>query len=287
MGAVQGRVALVTGASRGIGAAIATRLAAEGAAVALTARTLKDGDSAAPGSLAATRNTIEAAGGRAVALPVDLSRRDGGRDGLLARVEEALGPVDILVNNAGKSLYRPVMEPSFAAIDATYEINLWSPWDLCRQAVPGMRRRGQGWIINIGSQATEHPVGPPYRDVITARQSTVYGSSKAALHRLTTSLAAETFDDGLAVNVLAPDSSVKVRDDWPYPDEVTEPVETMAEAALALATCTPAELTGRIAYSLSLLAELGRPVRTLDGASELAGWQPGQISRSRLRHPPA
>jgi NAD(P)-dependent dehydrogenase (short-subunit alcohol dehydrogenase family) len=279
-------VALVTGASRGIGAAIAIRLAAEGAQVALSARTTAEDARRAPGSLSSTLSKIEQLGGRAVALQADLSRPDGGRDSLVDRAEDALGPIDILVNNAGDTRYAPFLDISAADVERIFEVNLRSPWELCRRVVPGMRKAGRGWILNIGSFAAEHPAGPPYRKVVTDQKATLYGSSKAALHRFTTSLAAETFDDGLTVNVLAPDASVRVREPWPYPDEVTEPVETMAEAALALCTCPPTEITGRIVYSLSLLVQLGRPVRTLAGTAKLEGWQPDQISRSRLRCPP-
>ncbi|MBL7500607.1 SDR family NAD(P)-dependent oxidoreductase [Frankia sp. CNm7] len=286
MGATEGRVALVTGASRGIGAAIAIRLAAEGAAVALTARTVHDGDRDDPGSLAGVIARIEEAGGKAVAFAADLSRPDGGREGLVARVEERLGPLDILVNNAGMGGYMPFLDITDPRIDTVFEVNLRSPWELCRQALPGMRQRRRGWIVNVGSAAAEHPLGPPYRDTLPNRQGSLYGSSKAALHRFTTSLAAETYGEGIAVNVLAPDAAVKVRDNWPFPDAVSEPVETMAEAALVLATCDPGAITGRVAYSLSLLVELGRPVRVLDGSRKFAGWQPHEIPHSRLRNPP-
>ncbi|CUU56867.1 Short-chain dehydrogenase [Parafrankia irregularis] len=283
-----GRRALVTGASRGIGAAIAIRLAAAGAAVAITARTDREEASDGHGSLADTLRAIEAAGGKAVALTADLARPDGGRAGLIRRAREALGPIDILVNNAGAGGFAPFLDVTDQAIDHALEVNLRSPWDLCRQALPGMRARGTGWIINIGSFAGEHPAGPPYRDTPPNMRGSLYGSSKAALHRLSTALAAETVADGIAVNVLSPDGAVKVRDDWPYPDDVTEPVETMAEAALALASCPPPPaLTGRLTYSLSLLVELDRPVRTLDGSALVDGWQPHQFNRARLRHPPA
>src|SRR5215510_2229257 len=103
MGECDGRVALVTGASRGIGAAIAERLASEGAAVAVTARTL-DPHPTLPGTLRDVVEGIETAGGKAVAIPADLADADG-RARIVPDVESALGPVDILVNNAAAAFY--------------------------------------------------------------------------------------------------------------------------------------------------------------------------------------
>jgi NAD(P)-dependent dehydrogenase (short-subunit alcohol dehydrogenase family) len=108
------------------------------------------------------------------------------------------------------------------------------------------------------------------------------------LDRLTTGAAMELYDDNIAVNALAPEGAVAtdnaktvagVRDDW------SEPMETMAEAALALCSGDPRELTGRVTSSLSLLVELQRPVRTLDGRAEVPGWQPHAIDPARLVRP--
>jgi len=101
----------------------------------------------------------------------------------------------------------------------------------------------------------------------------LYASSKAALNRLSTGLAAELFDAGIAVNTLAPVAAVITPGveamgvvQWLEPSMI-EPVEAMAEAALVLCSCDPASMTGRVAYSLRLLEELKRPIRTLDGAA--------------------
>jgi NAD(P)-dependent dehydrogenase (short-subunit alcohol dehydrogenase family) len=116
----------------------------------------------------------------------------------------------------------------------------------------------------------------------------LYGSTKAMLDRFTTGAAMELYDDGIAVNALAPEGAVAtenamtvagVQEQW------SEPIETMAEAAVALCSGDPRDLTGRVATSLSFLVERRRPVRTLDGRSLVPGWQPGEIDPARLVRP--
>jgi hypothetical protein len=105
------------------------------------------------------------------------------------------------------------------------------------------------------------------------------------LDRLSTGAAMDLWDDGIAVNALAPEAGVATEHALTVTDlgpRRSEPLETMAEATLALCTGDPRVLTGRVAYSLSLLVELDRPVRTLDGRSLVDGWQPADIDRTRL-----
>ncbi len=269
-GACAGRVALVTGASQGgTGTAIAVRLAASGARVAVTARSR-------PG-LSDTVSRIESSGGVAIALPADLSRADGGRESLVAAVEAELGPIDILVNNAAMGGYKPFEEWTDRELAMITHVNVWSPWALMRGVVPGMRSRGRGWILNLTSFAAELPPGPPFPTNKPATAGSAYGSTKAALNRLTLSVAAETVDDGIRVNALTPQAAIATPQllaaGW-VDEAYMEPLDTIAEAALALCTGT---LTGRIAYSLELLAELDRPVLDLTGTALVPGWQPADL----------
>lgn len=184
---LNGHTALVTGASRGIGAAIASVLAAAGARVAINYRERVDQAEA----LAAN---IKASGGQAIAVGADVSRaRDVAE--LIQRVATALGPIDILINNAGIAIVRnDVDELSEADFDQTIVVNLKSVF-LCTQAVlPAMRNGKWGRIVNISSGAARGAgaIGPHYN------------ASKAAVEGLTRGYAARLVKDGITVNAVAP-----------------------------------------------------------------------------------
>jgi NAD(P)-dependent dehydrogenase (short-subunit alcohol dehydrogenase family) len=257
-GAYAGKVAIVTGASRGIGAAIARRFASEGARVAISARTLLPEDNV-EGSLHETAGEIAAHGGEAMPVACDLSKDDQ-RQALVATVNDAWGPVDILVNNAAVTFLLPYDEFPEKRWRLMVEVQLWAPFELGQLVVPQMRAQGGGHILNISSRAAIHPFGPPF-DKIHDSGFTAYGMVKAGLNRLTTAMAAELYNDHIAVNALAPWDNV----DTPgasghnlvegFPLEGTE---WMAEAALVLCGAPPQQLTGRVVYSQQLLAEFER-----------------------------
>jgi NAD(P)-dependent dehydrogenase (short-subunit alcohol dehydrogenase family) len=260
MGRLDGRVAIVTGASRGIGEHIAERFAAEGAAVAVVARTERPGESRLPGSLHDIVERIRSSGGVAAAIAADLSVPES-VETVVARAEAALGPVDTLVNNAGVNFYGPALELSTRRYDLMFEVMVHSTFRLCQRCVPGMVERGRGWVLNITSKQARHPAGPPYPD--WSRDGCVaYGMCKAAIDRLSTGLAAELHGTGVNVNslgtaglVITPGATAVS----PHtPDNVAvEPDSAMSEAALLLCTGAPGEVTGRIAYSMDLL---GNPI---------------------------
>lgn len=212
------------------------------------------------GTITETVEKIRANGGEAVAIAADLSHPDD-RERLVAETEGALGPVDILVNNAAVTFFTPVTDFSDKRYDLMFEVQVKAAFHLAQLVLPGMRERKQGWILNISSGAARHPKGPPYA-ARTARGGTVYGMCKAALERFTSGLAAEVFDDGIAVNCLSPAGVVATpgvmhhRLIPPGFEDRAEPVGLMADAALALVSGDPSTLTGKITYSKTLLEEL-------------------------------
>jgi NAD(P)-dependent dehydrogenase (short-subunit alcohol dehydrogenase family) len=269
-GECRDQVALVTGASRGIGAAIAERLASEGARVAAVARSLDAHPPKLPGTLRETVARIEARGGSAVAIQGDVLDA-ASRRSFVEECRRQLGPIDILVNNAAFGPYRRFLAFTERDFHGTLEANLHAPFELCQLVLPDMIAKQRGWILNISSATAFHPAKPPYIEWERSGGYHLYAASKAALDRLSTGLAAEFYAQGIAVNALAPVAAVitpgvEATDvgKWIAP-EMIEPVEAMAEAALALCSGDPATLTGRVAYSGRLLEELGRKIRTLDG----------------------
>jgi NAD(P)-dependent dehydrogenase (short-subunit alcohol dehydrogenase family) len=258
--ALSDTVVIVTGASRGIGEAIAKRFALAGARVAVSARTVYEGDHPLlAGSITGTVRTIADSGGRAIAVPADLARAEH-RARLVETVARELGQIDVLVNNAAVTYFEPVAEFKERHFQLMFEVLVTAPFDLAQRVLPTMRARRRGWILNISSGAARHPQGPPY----TARAgSVVYGMCKAALERFSTGLAAEVYGHGIAVNALSPSGLVPTPGVLHHglqhgvPPERLEPPEVMAEAAHALCTGDPARLTGRITYARPLLEELG------------------------------
>jgi citronellol/citronellal dehydrogenase len=268
VGSCEGRVALVTGSSRGIGRAITRRLAAEGASVVLSASRLGSHRDL-EGTLEEAVAEIRAAGGRAASVVANLAS-EAERGDLVVRAEEAFGPLDILVNNAATGEWAMPSQSKLEDRRKMLEVNLQAPVDLAQQALPGMRERSRGWILNIGSDSARQPA-VPYRDTPEAAHIIVaYGATKAALNRYSEGLAHEVAGDGVFVNVLAPVSIVLTQEAARFvghiaksnPD-MAEPIEVMVEAALELVT---ERHIGQVAYSRSLLHSVGRPVRSLDGS---------------------
>ena len=271
---LEGRVALVTGASRGIGSAVARRLAAAGAVVVCVARTL-EGHPAQTGelidtSLADTLAAIGAQGGTGEALLADLGDPHVA-DGLIDRVLDQYGQLDIVVNNAARGMYRPVEKWHSSEVQKLFQVNVLSPFALMRAAVPHMRSRGFGAIVNVSSIVAEPPIGPPYGLFERRSFTTVYGMAKAALDRMSTGLSIECWEHGVQINSLSPSGGVRTPGALAASEmynrfpEFAEPPETMAEAVLALSEKRTPVLTGRVLTSGSLLADLQREVRGLDG----------------------
>jgi NAD(P)-dependent dehydrogenase (short-subunit alcohol dehydrogenase family) len=183
---LDGKVALVTGGSRGLGRVIADALASAGAHVALTARQAESAQRAA--EVIATTSSCKAIG-----LAADVTQRSS-VVAMVAHVLETLGRLDILVNNAGVNIRGPIEELSEDDWDTVIDTNLKGPWLCCRAVAPVMKRQKSGRVINVSSMLGE----------ISLPGRSPYASSKGGLTLLTKTLALEWAKDGINVNALCP-----------------------------------------------------------------------------------
>ena len=251
---LRGKVALVTGSSRGIGKAIVMELAKEGADIVVAARTVEKKDWI-PGTIGDTVDEVKALGRRALAVQADLVNR-ADIDNLAKTALDAFGRVDILVNNAaffGKAAYHTAWEMSVKSWDLQIALNLTAPFLLCHALAPRMKEQGGGIIVNVSSgSAIPGPDSPP---------GIAYGTSKAALNRLTFSLARDYRPANIAVVALDPGFTRT---------EITEigaaaagrdasnahPVEVPAKAAWHLITFgDPMWYTGKVVVAADLVRE--------------------------------
>jgi NAD(P)-dependent dehydrogenase (short-subunit alcohol dehydrogenase family) len=182
---LEGRVAVVTGAGHGIGAATAARLAADGATVAVC--------DIRPSAADDVAERIRSAGGQAEAFVADVADPEAVA-GLVPAIEERLGPIDILDNNAGRLVPGTVLTQDIAEWQRTLSVNISSVFLMSRAVIPSMRERGRGVIVNTGS--ISGIVGEP--DLVA------YNTSKAAIINLTKQLAADFSRDGIRVNCICP-----------------------------------------------------------------------------------
>ena len=261
MGKLSGKVAIVTGASRGIGKEIAKLFAAEGARVACTARTVEEGAHRLEGSLNSTIAEIADAGGEALALAGDVSSFQE-CERIVRSAREAFGPIDVLVNNAALTYFIPVAEFPPEKWLKSFAVNVHGPFFMSRLVLEEMLARRSGAIVNISSGAAIGPGRGPYKTA-PLRGGTLYGAEKAALERFTQGLAAEVYRDGVSVTCVSPSGIVptpgvmyhKLLDRPDAPN--AEPVELMARAALLLATEPIEKVSGRVTYSQQVLQEFG------------------------------
>jgi 7-alpha-hydroxysteroid dehydrogenase len=289
-GRLEERVVIVTGASRGIGKAIALVCAHEGAAVAVTARTEAVWDDRLPGTVHETVAEIEAGGGRAIAIAADLARPDD-VDRVVEVTRAELGPIGVLVNNAAVTVPgrppppgtgAPAPKPPVTTAPGTppaqrvasgsflefplkgfrlhFEVGLFASYRLMQLVLPDMIAAGRGAIVNISSLAAFVPGEGPYEHA--GRPGPIaYGGNKAALHHLTQAVAVEMAPFGITVNVLSPSEPVITpgnlvaaagETNWASPEE-------FAEATVRVALADPATTTGQLLWSDDVLhPELGR-----------------------------
>ncbi len=277
-GRLTGKRIVVTGSSRGIGAGIAERLAAEGGAVALVARTLDEHETLA-GSLNETAERCRAVGADVAVIVADLTSDEDRARVVPEAVESLGGPIDVLVNNAAGAIFGSLDQYPLRKRRLMVEINVHCPVDLAQAVIPAMREQGEGWILNLSSGSSTHPEGPPYDLGAVGDINGFYGATKAMLNRVTTAMAAELHGTGIRVNTIEPRAAVmsegadEVVGGMLTADQI-ESMEAMCEAALWLCDCEP-DHTGRIESSLDLLEREEITVLDLAGrAPHPGGFRP-------------
>ena len=263
MGKLDGKVAIVTGASRGIGAEISRLFAQEGAQVVCVARTLKEGDHILEGSLEVTCAQIRESGGEATAIAANISLPED-CERLVEETKAAYGPADVLVNNAALTYFIPIKDYPLNRWLRTWSVNVHAPFLLSQLVLPDMIEAKGGSIVNISSSSAIGPGRAPYDD--NARKDiaeTCYGAQKAALERFTQGLALEVYEYGVSVTCLSPSVVVPTPGTLYHKlvssmdDPKGEHPDLMAKATLLLATEPQQKITGRVTYTQEILKEYG------------------------------
>ncbi|MFP6636758.1 MAG: SDR family NAD(P)-dependent oxidoreductase [Dehalococcoidia bacterium] len=262
MGRLDGRVAIITGASRGIGSEIARMFAAEGSSVICAARTLHEGDHQLEGSLEKTVGEIREAGGEATSVAVNISLPEDCEQ-LVQAARDTYGTVDVLVNNAALTYYYPIKDFPVNRWMRSWAVNFHAPFLLSKLVLEDMVPRGSGSIINVSSGSAVGPGRGPYPHTTADGGGACYGAEKAALERFTQGLAIEVYDNRISVTSLAPSQVVATPGTVFHnlvtgmDDPLSESPELMAKAALLLASEPLDLVTGRVTYSQQILMEFG------------------------------
>ena len=266
MGKLDGRVAIVTGATRGVGRSVALALAREGAAVVLAAKTV-DPNPKLPGTLASVKAEVEALGARALTVQTDV--RDPAQiERMVAEAGRAFGRVDILVNNAGAAWWHPIEETPANKYNLVMEVNARAPFLASREALPFMRRQKWGHIVNMSP-----PVHPE-----KGGQRVAYMMSKFGMTLLTHGLAAELQGENIAVHSLWPvtliESYATINLGLGEPAQWRK-AEILADATIALVTREPSVSSGKAWLDEEILAECG--VKDFAGYACVPGTEPMRI----------
>ncbi|MBI4639514.1 MAG: SDR family NAD(P)-dependent oxidoreductase [Candidatus Tectomicrobia bacterium] len=258
---LDGKVAIVTGASRGIGKDIALALGKSGAAVVVAARTEQIWDRRLPGTIYSVAEEIQKAGGKALPLKVDVSKEEE-VNAMTQKTIDEFGRIDILVNNAAILVPGGIRELQIRHFDLIYRVDLKGPFLCIRACLDQMIKQGQGWIINISSGGALYPGPGPYPEDARAGGA-FYGMVKAGLERLSQGIAMELQTYNISVNVLSPAGRIKTPGNLfaqtdpqgeigPFEDAVE-----MGTATVWIAQQEPKKFTGNILFDKQMIQEYG------------------------------
>ncbi len=273
MASLEGRVAIITGASRGIGRSIALGLARAGCHVVIAAKTTTPSDRL-PGSIFTVAAEAEALGGQA--LPVQVDVRDADQvEALAAKTLERFGRIDVLVNNAGALWWQPVLETPAKRFDLVMGVNVRAAFLCSRAVLPAMIERRWGHVINMS---------PPI-DVGVVPGRVAYFISKFGMTLLTHGLAEEVRPHNVAVNSLWPvtviESQASLNWGLGTPEQWRKP-DILVDCVLRLVRKEPAEVTGQALLDEDFLRAEG--VTDFSGYACVPGTEPTRISWSNLPH---
>lgn len=268
---LSGRAAIVTGSSRGIGKAVALRLAEAGCDLCIAAKSLEPTPSL-PGSIMETKADVEALGRRAIAVQTDV-RREEQIENMVGKAMEAFGRVDILVNNAGALWWRDVVDTPAKRFDLIMDVNARASFLAAHYVLPHMVKSGWGHIINMS---------PPV-DVNAVPHKTAYFISKFGMTLIAHGLAGEVSEENVACNALWPATMIESqatinfglgdRSQWRSADII-------ADAALAICSFEPRTLTGNAFIDEEILARVG--VTDFDRYNCVEGGTPLRLDQSAL-----
>lgn len=260
MGKLEGKIAVITGASRGIGRDMALTFAAEGAKVVVSARTKSEGDFRIPGSIATTVAQIKDAGGDAIGVQCDVTDDEQIQNLVKASVDK-WGRLDIWINNAAVLIPGKIEDMQAKHFDLLWKINIRPIFTAAKAVLPQMKSQGGGHILNLSSTGAIGPGAGPYETIGVG--GTAYGAGKIHTERFTQGLASEVWPYRIGVNVVSPKRGVATEGqvwfrgaDHPFVG-AWETGQITADAALWMLTQDPQIYTGQIVYDEDLLTDIG------------------------------
>lgn len=258
---LEGKVCIITGASRGIGRDVAVALGEQKANVVVAARSETVWDKRLPGTIHTVAREVEQRGGRALAVRCDVAK-DEDLENLVAKTVEAFGRIDMLMNNAAILIPGNMESVQPRHLDLIWKVDLRAPLMAIKYALPHLKAAGGGHIINVSSRAAVFPGPGPYQ-VSGPVGGSFYGMVKAGLERFSQGLARELAPNKIAVNVLSPQGGIATpgnrfaRNDPDNPDLNFEEAIEMGKSTVWIMEQDPAVFTGNILFDKNLVAKHG------------------------------